>query len=86
MQAVTTTGATKDFMKIFNLTIENNEPVIIAEDGGESAVLLPLAEYENLKEHLHLLSDSVSRTRLFESIAQAEKGKLTNLFGGDTDD
>lgn len=51
-------------------------PLLVTRQGGESVVMLSLADYESLEATLHLLSSPANAERLHRSIAQAEAGDL----------
>jgi antitoxin YefM len=55
---------------------ENRAPLVVMRRGGESVVMLSLAEYESLEETLHLLRDPANAERLLQSIKGAEEGSL----------
>ena len=54
----------------------DHAPLLVTRQGGESVVMLSLAEYESLEETLHLLADPANAERLLKSIAQADAGQL----------
>jgi antitoxin YefM len=48
----------------------------VTRQNGGSVVVISLAEYEGLKETLHLLRDPANAERLLRSIKEAEAGQL----------
>ena len=50
--------------------------LVVTGQNREPVVVMSLAEYEALKETLHLLRDRVNAQRLSRSIREAEAGQL----------
>ena len=50
--------------------------LIVTRQNHEPVVIVPLSEWEGMKETLHLLSTPINARRLRESIADANAGKL----------
>jgi antitoxin YefM len=66
----------KDMIKKVN---EDRDAMLIADDKGQSAVLMALSDYEALKETIYLLSSKANAERLNESIKEKEQGKLKTV-------
>jgi len=52
----------------------NHEPVIVTRQGGESVVIISLADYEQLDETAHLKRSPKNARRLTEAIARLDAG------------
>jgi antitoxin YefM len=50
--------------------------LVVTRQNHDSVVIIPLAEWEGMKETLHLLSTPANARHLLESIAEADAGKL----------
>jgi antitoxin YefM len=55
----------------------DHAPLLVTRQNGEPVVLLSLAEYHELDETAHLLSNPANAEHLRRSIAEAEAGQLT---------
>lgn len=55
--------------------IDDCEEVVIARDDKAPVVILPLDEYESMKETLYLLGNRQYAKELMESIDQLESGR-----------
>lgn len=56
---------------------QDHAELIVTRQGHEPSVIVSLADWEGMKETLHLLSSPVNAERLLASIAEADAGKLT---------
>jgi antitoxin YefM len=54
--------------------INDQEEVVITRPGGEDVVMIPLREYESMRETLYLMSSPVNRQRISRSIEQLNRG------------
>ena len=54
-------------------------PLLVTRQGGESVVMMSLAEYEGLEETLHLLADPANAEHLRKSLAQVEAGEFVEF-------
>lgn len=54
--------------------INDQEEVVITRPGGEDVVMIPLREYESMRETLYLMSSPVNQQRISRSIAQLNRG------------
>jgi antitoxin YefM len=50
--------------------------LVVTRQNHDPVVIIPLAEWEGMKETLHLLSTPANARHLLESIAEADAGKL----------
>ncbi|THV27730.1 type II toxin-antitoxin system prevent-host-death family antitoxin [Glycomyces paridis] len=62
-------------VETLNEVIDDCEEVVIARDDKDPVVILPLGEYESMKETLYLLRDPQYAQELMESIKQLESGR-----------
>jgi len=53
--------------------VEPHREATITRAGHESAVVLPLSEYESLRETMYLMSSPANACRLMNSIARLEQ-------------
>ena len=76
MKTITTTNLRDKLKYHLDLVSRSFETIIIPRNNNdEPVVLMPLSEYNSLKETDYLLSPEKNRKRLLESINQAEQGK-----------
>ncbi len=75
MQVVSITEARNNLKSIFETVYRDQEEVIIHRKGNENIVVIPLDEYNALKETQHLLGNPSNAKRLLESIAQLQRGE-----------
>ncbi len=75
MQVVSITEARNNLKSIFETVYRDQEEVIIHRKGNENIVVIPLDEYNALKETQYLLGNPSNAKRLLESIAQLQRGE-----------
>ena len=76
MDHVSYTELRQNLKKHLDEVCDSRAPLVVTRRGGESVIMLSLAEYESLEETLHLMSNPANAERLLQSIAQAEAGQL----------
>ena len=76
MQVVSMTEARNNFKAIFDSVYYDNDEVIVHRKNNESVVLIPLSEYNSIKETQYLLNNPSNRKHLDESIRQLRNGKI----------
>ena len=76
MQVVSMTEARNNFKAIFDAVFHDNEEVIIHRKGRENVVVIPLDEYNSIKETNYLLSSTKNRKVLLRSLKDAREGKV----------
>jgi antitoxin YefM len=59
--------------------VEDREVLEISRPNGEAVVVMAKGEYESWMETLHLLRSPANARRLFDAIADADSGKLTEF-------
>lgn len=73
--AITASEARKNLFPLIEQVNDDRTPVeIVSRHGG--AVLISLADYESLRECAYLLRSPANAARLFESLAEAERGEV----------
>ncbi|PSJ62551.1 type II toxin-antitoxin system Phd/YefM family antitoxin [Kumtagia ephedrae] len=55
---------------------DDRAELVVTRQGHDPVVIVSLAEWEGMKETLHLLSSPANAERLLQSIAEADAGKL----------
>lgn len=85
MKAMTYDEAHDHYAEVLDSVVDDCEEVVIVRAGREPAVIVPLAEYQSLKETDHLLRNPANARRLINAIARSEAGLDTyhNLIEDD---
>ncbi|MFJ7738419.1 type II toxin-antitoxin system Phd/YefM family antitoxin [Lysinibacillus sp. NPDC097287] len=76
MKAVNYSSLRKKLKRYMNRVSDDCETLIITRKNNKNVVMMPLDEYNNLMENLHLLGNEVNLAALTKSIKQLEKGLL----------
>ena len=76
MQVVNLTEARNNFKSIFDTVFHGKEEVVIHRKGRENVVMIPLDEYNALKETHYLLSNPNNAKHLFDSIEELRHGNI----------
>jgi antitoxin YefM len=71
---MTFTDFLADDAAVLDAVADGAEEVVVTRPGREPVVIVPLAEYESLKETLHLLGSPANARRLLDAIEQLESG------------
>jgi antitoxin YefM len=69
------TEARANLAELMDKAEEDREPIVITRHGKPSAVLISVEEWESMEATLHLLRSPRNAARLFEAIAQIERGE-----------
>lgn len=72
MSAITYTEAREHLASVWDRTVATREPVVISRRGAESVVLLPLEEWEGIKETAHLLRSPANARRLLSALLRLD--------------
>jgi antitoxin YefM len=75
MSTVSYTEARENLASIWDKTVSSREPVVISRRGAESVVMLPLEEWEGVRETAHLLRSPANARRLLSALLRAEQGE-----------
>ena len=76
MQVLSLTEARKNLKAVFDAVYLDHEEVVIHRKGRENVVVIPLDEYNALKETNYLLRSPNNREVLLRSLADAREGKV----------
>ncbi len=76
MQVLSLTEARNNLKAVFDAVYLDQEEVVIHRKGNENVVVIPLDEYNSLKETNYLLRSPNNREVLLRSLADAREGKV----------
>lgn len=76
MEVYSLTEARKHLKELFDKVYFDKEDIIIHRKSKESVVVIPLEEYNALKETLYLLRTQANRDHLLRSLKQAKRGDV----------
>ena len=76
MLATTFNYAKDNLGLLINQALDNSEHIIISADNAKSMVLMSLEEFSSWQETLYLLSNPYNAKHIFESIEQANSGRV----------
>lgn len=77
MQVITFSEARNRLKTVLDEVVDNADITVITRRDAEDAVVMSLDYYNSLMETVHLLSSPANATRLMESIAQVQAGKIS---------
>lgn len=77
MEVINVTELRKNIKSTLDRVVDDSLEIIIHRPSQEDVVLVPLKEYNSLKETLFFLSSEKNRKRLYEGIEQVNQGKTT---------
>lgn len=72
MKSMSFTESLDRFAEVLDGVLDDREEVIITRDGHDPVVLLPLADYEALRETVHLMRSPGNARRLIDSMERLE--------------
>ncbi|GAA2039126.1 YoeB-YefM toxin-antitoxin system antitoxin YefM [Catenulispora yoronensis] len=74
MRTLTFSDTRAHFAETLNKVVDDREPVIVTRANREAVVIMPLDEYESMRETLYLLRSPANARRLFHAIEEMESG------------
>jgi len=74
MKTVSLSYARDHYAEILDSLLEGREEIAIESEGRSAAVVVALAEYESLRETLHILREPANARRVLASIERLESG------------
>lgn len=77
MRSMSETQFCADTAGVVESVADEREEVVITRAGGESAVLVPLGDYESLRETIHLMRWPANSRRLLDAIDNLESVRGT---------
>lgn len=77
MAHVTYTDLRANLAAYMDEVCDGRSPLVITRQNARSVVMLAEEDYEGLMETVHLLRSPANAARLLQSIAEADKGLLT---------
>ena len=66
-------SSAEQFTEVIDYVEAHREEAMITRAGHEPAVVLPLSEYESIRETMYLVSPPVNTRRLMDSVARLEQ-------------
>ena len=66
-------SSAEQFTEVIDYVEAHREEAMITRAGHEPAVVLPLSEYESLRETIYLMSSPVNTRSLMDSVARLEQ-------------
>ena len=73
METFSYNGSAEQFTEVLDYVEAHREEAMITRAGHESIVVLPLSEYESLRETMYLMNSLANARRLMDSIARLEQ-------------
>lgn len=75
MNVLTYSDTRARLKEVMERVVEDHNPVVITRQGGESVVMVSLADWHAMEETAYLLSSPENARRLREGIRQLDAGK-----------
>ena len=76
MRHVTYTDLRNNLASHLDKVEQDRDELIVTRQNHDPVVIVPLSDWEGMKETLYLLSNPVNAEHLLKSIAEADEGKL----------
>ncbi|MCF8112188.1 MAG: YoeB-YefM toxin-antitoxin system antitoxin YefM [Desulfobacteraceae bacterium] len=77
MKAISYSNVRQNLAKTMKQVCEDHSPIIITRKSNSPVVMMSLQDYEALEETAYLLRSPENARRLFESVAELERGRGT---------
>lgn len=74
MKVMSYTETRANFASALDAVLDDQEELVITRAGHEEVVMLPLREYESMRETLYLMHSPANHRRLSESIDELRAG------------
>ncbi|MGH3545937.1 MAG: type II toxin-antitoxin system Phd/YefM family antitoxin, partial [Mycobacteriales bacterium] len=75
MKVMTYSQSRAHYAETLNAVIDDREEVVITRAGHESVVIIPLDEYESMKETEHISRNPTNARRVLDAISRLEAGQ-----------
>ncbi|WP_328955341.1 type II toxin-antitoxin system prevent-host-death family antitoxin [Kitasatospora purpeofusca] len=82
MKTMTYSESRARYAEVLKAVTDDREEIVITRIGHEPVVIVPLEDYQALKETAYLLRSPVNARRLLASIEEVENGGGTGRNGG----
>ena len=73
MKTFSYNGSSEQLTKVLDYVEAHREEATITRAGHEPTVVMPLSEYESLRETMYLMSSPANARRLMDSVARLEQ-------------
>lgn len=74
MKIMTYSESRANYAKVLNSVIDDQEEVVITRSGKESVVMIPMNQYESMKETMYLKSFPANHLHLLKAIDDLRRG------------
>lgn len=86
MKVLTITDVRRNFATVVDDVIDTEEPVAIGRPGGKAVIIVPLDEWESMRETLVVLGTRANTKALMESLDQVDRGEFVEYAKPESDD
>ncbi|MFY0686428.1 MAG: type II toxin-antitoxin system Phd/YefM family antitoxin [Cyclobacteriaceae bacterium] len=76
MESISYSSFRANLKSMLDKVLGDRIPLFVTRKNSEEVVIIPRADYESLKETLHLLSSRANAERLHQSITDYEAGNV----------
>lgn len=73
MKTFSYSGSAEQFTEVLDYVEVHREEATITRAGHEPTVVMPLSEYESLRETMYLMNSPANARRLMDSVARLEQ-------------
>lgn len=81
MRTLSYSESRKNYAEVLKSVVDDREEVVIIQAGHEPVVIVPLDDYESLREAVYLLRSPANARRLLSAIERLEEGEGTVRAG-----